>query len=41
VTGDTITWSEIQAIPPDPPELTSDWEVYLGVPWRRIGEAAE
>jgi TRAP-type C4-dicarboxylate transport system substrate-binding protein len=37
----TVTWSEIQAMPPDPPELTADWEVYLGKPWTRIGDVDE
>jgi TRAP-type C4-dicarboxylate transport system substrate-binding protein len=37
VQGDTITWSEVQAIPPDPPERTLDHELYLGVPWTRVG----
>jgi TRAP-type C4-dicarboxylate transport system substrate-binding protein len=39
VKGDTVTWSEIQAIPPDTPDLTDDWKVYMGRPWTRIGDA--
>jgi TRAP-type C4-dicarboxylate transport system substrate-binding protein len=34
----SVTWSEIQAIPPDAPEYTAEWEVYLGQPWTRIGD---
>ena len=39
VKGNQITWSDIQAIPPEGPDATPSWKTYLGVPWTRIGNA--
>jgi TRAP-type C4-dicarboxylate transport system substrate-binding protein len=38
VKGNTLSWTDIQAIPPEGPEATAAWNVFLGVPWTRIGD---
>jgi len=38
IDGDTVTWSEIEALPPASEEDQKINEVFNSVPWKRVGE---
>jgi hypothetical protein len=41
VEGDTVTWSEHEALPPASAEDQKVTEVFNSVPWTRVGDAAK
>ena len=40
VDGDTVTWSDHEALPPASDEDQKVTEVFNGVPWTRVGDAS-